>query len=523
MTDRDLLREYVATRDEQAFAELSSRYVDMVYSSALRQLRDKSSAEDATQQVFIQLCKRANTILKGEALAGWLLATTRAVALNILRSEARRFKREREAAAMRDERGSEGTTWESITPILDEAVASLKYEDRDAITLRFLNQQSLRDVATALEISESAAQKRVSRALDKLQLFFARRGITATSETLLALLAANVLTVSSFALKAKIAGTAVEVGKISAGSTVGFSKGATFFMALGKTKLTVVAICALAIAAVPTTVVVHRVNLRSRLNGAYALVPGENVRFVRQPYIPERAELHMAGGPEQIEPQQTLVIAWDGQKFEFRRGNSAAYTLADVLRNIAGIAPQDTTIPRELLKKALPGDWVIRADATEAEKIADLARIISEVIDRPVKLVREPRERDTIVARGKFRYSPFANARDSDRAFAIRLYVGANPNQRVTGAMIWQNQSEMLQALGEVIATPLVNESQLPDGPSKAAIFETTDSGDLKRPDPAPSSAAVDSLLANVAKQTGLSFTRERRVLPTWKLVGLGN
>ena len=52
-----LLREYAQSNSEQAFTTLVSRYVDLVYSVALRQVRDAHLAEEITQTVFITLAK----------------------------------------------------------------------------------------------------------------------------------------------------------------------------------------------------------------------------------------------------------------------------------------------------------------------------------------------------------------------------------------------------------------------------------------------------------------------------------
>jgi RNA polymerase sigma-70 factor (ECF subfamily) len=48
----------VTARDESAFAVLYERYVDLVYSAAVRVLRDAQLAEDAAQDVFVRLWRR---------------------------------------------------------------------------------------------------------------------------------------------------------------------------------------------------------------------------------------------------------------------------------------------------------------------------------------------------------------------------------------------------------------------------------------------------------------------------------
>ena len=68
--------------------------------------------------------------------------------------------------------------WEGLCPLLDEAMAQLREKDRDALVLRFFQNRSLQEVGAALGIEEGAAQKRVSRGLEKLRTFFGRRGVT---------------------------------------------------------------------------------------------------------------------------------------------------------------------------------------------------------------------------------------------------------------------------------------------------------------------------------------------------------
>ena len=55
--------------------------------------------------------------------------------------------------------------------VLDDALEHLGETDRNAVLLRFFNEKSHRETAAALGISEDAAKKRVTRALDKLLWF----------------------------------------------------------------------------------------------------------------------------------------------------------------------------------------------------------------------------------------------------------------------------------------------------------------------------------------------------------------
>jgi len=160
MNDRDLLQAYAVDHSERAFDLLVERYLDLVYSAAVRQVRDAHLAEEVCQAVFVILARKAGKLPRAVMLAGWLFRTTRFVAARAVRTEERRRGREREAAQMQIDTGSE-PNWSDVEPLLDEAITVLPKKDRDAVLLRYFQRRSLREVGKELGTSEDGARKRV--------------------------------------------------------------------------------------------------------------------------------------------------------------------------------------------------------------------------------------------------------------------------------------------------------------------------------------------------------------------------
>lgn len=188
MDDWQLLQDYARKGSQPAFAQIVARYVDQVYSSALRQVRRSDLAEDITQAVFLVLARKAASLRPNVLLSAWLFKTTRYACCNTLTMEARRKHHETVAAAMAPASDEPSADWQELSPILDQAVARLRRSDRDAVLLRFYGQRDLQAVGAALGISEDAARKRIARALDKLRTFLAARGVTLTIPALTAAL-----------------------------------------------------------------------------------------------------------------------------------------------------------------------------------------------------------------------------------------------------------------------------------------------------------------------------------------------
>lgn len=181
----EFLQRFNRDRSEAAFRELVRHHSPMVHATALRRLNgDRSAAQDVMQEVFTLLVRKAAD-LEGAQLSAWLYRQTCRQAINHIRSESRRRKRELlSSEAMKDSASPGEADREHLSRELDSALLTLRASDRNALVLRYLEDRDFGAVASALGLSEVAARKRVSRALEKLAAVLKRRGI-ATGSALL--------------------------------------------------------------------------------------------------------------------------------------------------------------------------------------------------------------------------------------------------------------------------------------------------------------------------------------------------
>lgn len=249
LSDQELLRAYAEGRSEGAFAEVVGRHVDFVYSAAVRMVRDPHLAEDVTQNVFVALAQNARELMERPVLAGWLHRTARNLAAKAVRSEVRRRAREQEAAIMNDLSTEPDALWPEIAPQLDAALEELNEPDRDALLLRYFERKSAREMAQTLGTSEDAAQKRVSRAVERLRYVFAQRGIAVGASGLVMLISANAVQAAPIGLALTISTVAV-----LGGTTVVTSASATITKALAMTTLQKTLITVAITAAVGTAI-----------------------------------------------------------------------------------------------------------------------------------------------------------------------------------------------------------------------------------------------------------------------------
>jgi RNA polymerase sigma factor (sigma-70 family) len=179
VSDGELLRRFIRSREEPAFAALVHRLGPMVLGVCRRVSRDRHLAEDAFQAAFVVLARRAAEVRPAEAVRAWLYGVAVRIARGVRAVSARRLARETPVAAVPDRAG------ERLDPpdadalaILDEEVAGLPDHLRVAVVLCELDGAGRKDAAARLAIAEGTLSSRLAKARKLLAERLRKRGVS---------------------------------------------------------------------------------------------------------------------------------------------------------------------------------------------------------------------------------------------------------------------------------------------------------------------------------------------------------
>jgi RNA polymerase sigma-70 factor (ECF subfamily) len=201
--DLAVLRRFTLYNDAQAFAQIVQRYAGFVYATCLRIVGDPARAEDLSQETFFRLMRRPHEV--NQNLGGWLHRTATHLAVDALRSESSRKRRE--IAYTRDF-DRDASSWAELSPCVDQALSELPEELRTLLVRHFLLGRTQAQLAEENELSPATISRRMHQGLEELRQRLRLKGIYALPAVLAGLLC-------HVAVRQAPAGLVRELGKMT--------------------------------------------------------------------------------------------------------------------------------------------------------------------------------------------------------------------------------------------------------------------------------------------------------------------
>jgi RNA polymerase sigma-70 factor (ECF subfamily) len=161
--DIDLLDRFIAG-DQEAFNQLMRAHEDRVFAIALRMMRNRDAALDATQETFLTLYRKADRFHRKSAFSTWLYRVT----INTCYDQLRKQKRAQADALPEtndppDIRSADELAGAELRPDLARALAALPQDFRTAVVLSDFEGNSLEVVAEILEVPIGTVKSRLFR------------------------------------------------------------------------------------------------------------------------------------------------------------------------------------------------------------------------------------------------------------------------------------------------------------------------------------------------------------------------
>lgn len=245
-----------------------------------------------------------------------------------------------------------------------------------------------------------------------------------------------------------------------------------------------------------------------RFERAYRLGPGEVLRRIPPPFIPERSSYITresntlaAGGP----PAQ-LVFRWDGR---LHRVHANPATLRALLRTLAsdptgGRATSDTfDCPEDLKRAVVTGDWVVKAEASLEGRLKALERILRDELGLRLRFQRHRVERDVVIVSRKRGERPRAESQSK-----VHISADGKDLDSIIGGGSG-TLADFLASLSTIYDLRFLGEST--DLSSVRFDWEQHDSS-LDR-------GRFSEVLENLSRSTPFEFKRQSRPVDAWLVV----
>lgn len=254
-----------------------------------------------------------------------------------------------------------------------------------------------------------------------------------------------------------------------------------------------------------STVSTAGADWQSNFNAVYGLAPGEVLRQVQGPFIPERqafwdSEQRRQGGRGgwKLRNQERFTMEWDGAAAHWSSLSLNETTVSRVLQSCVKLKGWELDMDSLPMNLAMPGDWIVLKSATTQQKMDALARTVSQKIGRTVQFEKRTLPRDCIVVRGQYHFTPLAGHPDDQ----VIDFVGAPPDPMNRARVNKTTLGGLFRAVQDSTNQRVFDETGAGDTPITLKEYMGINNPALA--------------IENLARQTGLEFKHETRPIDTW-------
>jgi hypothetical protein len=261
----------------------------------------------------------------------------------------------------------------------------------------------------------------------------------------------------------------------------------------------------------------------------YKLAEGEPFKYIRDPQIAERDKFHASitdamslgewmsqpsDAKPKFEPYMLLFRQQDDGTLACQSSHEGITTLAEVLANVLKLRRHEIDCPPNLFLTYMPGDWVLPWNPNEAhkwsdEELAAFEKILNDEFNLAIRVNWKTEKRPALVISGEYKAAPKVAEEMSPQVAERADGMFEIPARRSNISASVGRPDEFLQAIGEVLMLPVVNEPKT--HPAKESFFWR-----YTEDQPVVGHERLDSkreqrVLESLHEQLGYDFTIEPR------------
>jgi beta-lactamase regulating signal transducer with metallopeptidase domain len=250
---------------------------------------------------------------------------------------------------------------------------------------------------------------------------------------------------------------------------------------------------------------------RQRFDAVYHLAEGEILKRIAPPFIPERVEYYNSDRRHSSGPDR-ITFHWDGRLRDWGMTFGDFGTLGSILNSVLRLRSYEYDGPNPLLDTELPGDWIIRDEASQEMKLQALEQLVARELGRKIRFERRSVEREVIVATGTFHFHPPVGTYENT---SVHLYgAETDPDTRAGGGTA-DSLGEFLRTLGDRVNVPVVDRTE-PPGDIRIPYSHHRSSYLGEIPDEQERAPQLRLILTHLTEQTEIQFEIREEPVPVW-------
>ncbi len=175
LSDEELVKEIVKTKESILFAELYDRYARIVYNKCLGFANSKVEAEDLTHDIFIKLYMKLYTFKGTSKFSTWIYSFTYNFCVNYIQRNSYKTREKVQEIEIKEDSLDDIDDYNFFqlkAEKLKKVLSIIDPKDKMILLLKYQDDISIKELQTILEISESAVKMRLKRAKGRVMKIY---------------------------------------------------------------------------------------------------------------------------------------------------------------------------------------------------------------------------------------------------------------------------------------------------------------------------------------------------------------